>query len=207
MMPKHNAYSGWPRSGEIDILESRGNELLFDERDVNVGVGQTSSTLHFGPYWNANGFEFANFARNSNTTGFNEDFHIYRVGWTDQSIQFSVDDVVIGTIDINEVGNFWELGQFDTRFPEGRFNPWTRASRMAPFDQEFYLIINLAVGGTNGFFWDGLRNGNGPKPWRNDSPTAFRDFWQGRSDWLPTWGLGVDDRSHLQVDYVRVYAV
>lgn len=102
------------------------------------------------------------------------------------------------------------MGRFEERFGENvRFNPWTRdgASRMAPFDQEFYMIINLAVGGTNGFFWDGLRNDNGAKPWTNDSPTAFRDFWNGRNQWLPSWGLGVDDRSHLQVDYIRVYAV
>lgn len=205
MMPKHNAYSGWPRSGEIDIMESRGNLGLFDG-ERHVGVNQVSSTLHFGPYWNANGFEFANFAQNNATRGWNEDFHIYRVGWTPESIQFSVDDVVTGTIDINEIGNFWDLGQFDTRFP-GKFNPWTRATKMAPFDQEFYLIINLAVGGTQGFFYDGFRNENGPKPWTNDSPTAFRDFWQGRSNWLPTWNLNGDDRSHLKVDYIRVYAV
>lgn len=207
MMPKHNAYSGWPRSGEIDILESRGNEQLFDGEGRHMGTKHVSSTLHFGPYWNQNGYEFANFGHESNLTGFNEDFHIYRVGWTDKSIQFSVDDVVIGTIKLDEIGNFWELGKFDERFDPPRFNPWTRASPMAPFDQEFYMIINLAVGGTNGFFYDGLRNENGNKPWSNDSPTAFRDFWQGRDQWLPSWGLGVDDRSHLQVDYVRVYAV
>jgi hypothetical protein len=212
LMPKHNAYSGWPRSGEIDLMESRGNQQLFDGNDVNVGTEQVGSTIHYGPYWNQNGFEFANFHRNTNTTGtgFNDNFHIYRLGWTDTGLQFSVDDVVIGTIDLAEIGDFWQFGQFEERFGENvRFNPWTRAgaTNMAPFDQEFYMIINLAVGGTNGFFWDGLRNENGAKPWRNDSPTAFRDFWNGRNQWLSSWGLGVDDRSHLQVDYVRIYAV
>lgn len=206
LMPKHNAYSGWPRSGEIDLLESRGNTLLFDEANRNVGVKQVSSTLHFGPYWNVNGFENANFAKNDELTGFNENFHIYRVGWTPESIQFSVDNEVVGTINITEVGSFWELGNFDERAP-GKFNPWQSATPMAPFDQEFYMIINMAVGGTNGFFPDVLRNMNGNKPWRNDSPTAFRDFWNGRNDWLPTWNLGDDDSSHLQVDYIRVYAL
>ena len=56
LMPKHNAYSGWPRSGEIDLLESRGNILLFDAEDRNLGVNQVSLTLHFGPSWNVNGF-------------------------------------------------------------------------------------------------------------------------------------------------------
>lgn len=35
---------------------------------------------------------------------------------------------------------------------------------MAPFDQEFYFILNLAVGGN--YFQHGCSNGdNGEKPW------------------------------------------
>lgn len=26
MLPRYNEYGGWPASGEIDIMESRGNE-------------------------------------------------------------------------------------------------------------------------------------------------------------------------------------
>ncbi|OJA16599.1 hypothetical protein AZE42_12376 [Rhizopogon vesiculosus] len=33
-------------------------------------------------------------------------------------------------------------------------NPWVNGTNATPFDQEFYLIINLAVGGTNGWFPD-----------------------------------------------------
>lgn len=39
---------------------------------------------------------------------------------------------------------------------------------MAPFDQEFYLVINVAVGGINGFFPD-MRG----KPWNNVSPNVI----------------------------------
>jgi hypothetical protein len=35
---------------------------------------------------------------------------------------------------------------------------------MAPFDQEFYIIMNLAIGGT-AYFSDGFDNRNGGKPW------------------------------------------
>lgn len=42
------------------------------------------------------------------------------------------------------------------------FSPWETAEvGHAPFDQEFYIIINLAVGGTAGYFKDNL----GGKPW------------------------------------------
>ena len=50
-------------------------------------------------------------------------------------------------------------------------------------DQEFYLILNVAIGGTNGWFLDGV----GGKPWVDQSPTAKRDFWNAKESWFPTW--------------------
>lgn len=72
---------------------------------------------------------------------------------------------------------------------------------------QFYLIMNLAVGGTNGFFPD-EGNASG-KPWRNNSPTAIRDFWNGRNQWLGGWNLGVNTvlDASLQVDHVRIWAL
>jgi hypothetical protein len=62
-------------------------------------------------------------------------------------------------------------------------------------DQRFYLIINLAVGGTNGYFPDGV----GGKPWTDTSAHAANDFWGAVDTWYPTW------TSPMMVDYVRVY--
>jgi beta-glucanase (GH16 family) len=44
MMPRESFYGGWPTSGEIDIMESRGNRDLgsFDG-GVNIGVEQVYS--------------------------------------------------------------------------------------------------------------------------------------------------------------------
>lgn len=43
MMPKDSVYGEWPKSGEIDIMESRGNSVGYDGgRDVYF------STLHWG---------------------------------------------------------------------------------------------------------------------------------------------------------------
>ena len=55
-------------------------------------------------------------------------------------------------------------------------NPWGYTGNDAtPFDQEFYLILNVAVGGTNGWFDDGVQG----KPWVNDDPSAKLEFWNG----------------------------
>lgn len=36
-------------------------------------------------------------------------------------------------------------------------DPWSRTGLPnTPFDQEFYLILDVAVGGTNGYFEDGI---------------------------------------------------
>ena len=44
MMPVNDTYGQWPNSGEIDIMESRGNSIKYDLG----GVDSYSSTLHWG---------------------------------------------------------------------------------------------------------------------------------------------------------------
>jgi hypothetical protein len=88
-------------------------------------------------------------------------------------------------------------------------DPWSQTGRdNTPFDQSFYLILNVAVGGTGGYFlyvhlhftWYPLSvsfanhrcsDSVGGKPWVDwGSATAARDFWRANKTWLPTWGPG-----------------
>ena len=66
---------------------------------------------------------------------------------------------------------FWDFGEFEKDFP-GAKNPWEGASEMAPFDTEFYLLINLAVGGANEYWSDEFWYEN-RKPWRTTSPQVL----------------------------------
>lgn len=197
-MPMHNVYGGWPRSGEIDVMEMRGNANLFNGA-VNVGVEQAGHTMHFGPNWDANGWPTSHYTRNQ-SPGFDAGFHRYRLRWTATEIQFFIDDILSGTV-AGGTG-FWDRGGFAN---SGHANPWVGAELMAPFDQEFYIIMNLAVGGVN-YFADNFVNSPHPKPWNNGSPRAATDFFDYRHWWLPTWNQATD-QSHMQVDYVRVWAV
>lgn len=52
MLPKHNEYGQWPTSGEIDIMESRGNSPSYSEGGHNA----FASTLHWGPDYHNNAF-------------------------------------------------------------------------------------------------------------------------------------------------------
>lgn len=46
MLPTENKYGGWPRSGEIDIVETRGNED-FKCGGRPFGRQLAGSTLHW----------------------------------------------------------------------------------------------------------------------------------------------------------------
>merc|ERR1712244_184682 len=59
MLPRSNAYGGWPRSGEIDIMESRGPPGGAGDYGVN-------STLHWGPDFNNNRFSMTTGAKKMN---------------------------------------------------------------------------------------------------------------------------------------------
>jgi len=164
MMPKDSVYGGWPDSGEVDLVEGRGNRNLYQNGE-QIGSQHVGSTLH-----NSNGWRSVSW---NNPNGFVDDLHTYRAEWHEDHFVFIVDNV-----------------------------PQSIPDTAHPFDQEFYLIINLAIGGTNYFFPDDAENPGG-KPWLNTSYHGPRDFWQGRDQWLPTW---VSPFKALEMDYIRVWA-
>jgi beta-glucanase (GH16 family) len=202
LLPIESIYGGWPASGEIDMMETKGNTNYWDpgRNNVQVGAERMGSTLNYGPRWDINGWSSTTASRNR-SPGFNENFHIYKMVWTPESLQFFLDGERILSVTPGD-GGFWERGGFGwTGLP----NPWVNGTRMAPFDNEFGIILSHGVGGTS-VFSDNYVNGNGQKPWVNNNGRAMADFWIGRSQWKSQWELHTA-RSHLQVDYVRVWAL
>jgi beta-glucanase (GH16 family) len=78
LLPKRNDYGTWPASGEIDLVESRGNKNLI-QNGKNIGVKTMHSTLHYGPYSSLN--SPTSFVKVSEI-GFDEAFHKYQMEWT-----------------------------------------------------------------------------------------------------------------------------
>ncbi|KAH8659712.1 concanavalin A-like lectin/glucanase domain-containing protein [Ilyonectria robusta] len=89
--------------------------------------------------------------------------------------------------DFTKNKNLWTYGEFAGSSVNGSVpvDPWSSTGRAnTPFDQSFFLILNVAVGSTNGWFPDAV----GGKPWADNSETPMRDFWKSNSTWLPSWG-------------------
>lgn len=181
MMPTESVYGSWPRSGEIDIMESRGNNYTHPQGGNNV----ISSTLHWGPVPLADGWFRNNVKRAALHTTYAKDFHTFGVEWSEKYIFSYIDTRLLQVMYVNFDKGFWEKGNFPAATDNGTalVNPWVGAPTSAPFDQNFFLILNVAVGGTNGWFGDGFLG----KPWVDLAPNAPQQFWEGRSQWYPTW--------------------
>lgn len=119
MMPEDESYYGqWPKCGEIDVMEVHGSAL-----------STTYGTLHFGePHTQKQG----SYTLPEGQTNFGEDFHIFACEWDPDEFRFYVDDVL-----------FYTVNDWFTQKPG-----FGKVAYPAPYDQPFYMILNLAVGGS-----------------------------------------------------------
>jgi beta-glucanase (GH16 family) len=107
----------WPKGGEIDIMEYRGNEPYT-----------TSGAIHFwrgkceGESLDCRRFFVKEFT--TEESKLSEEFHIYALEWTEDELTWYFEDEIFQRIRFDE---------FDTEFN--------------PFSTPFYIILNLAVGG------------------------------------------------------------
>ncbi|KAK7467309.1 hypothetical protein VKT23_004366 [Stygiomarasmius scandens] len=204
MLPEENTYGPWPQSGEIDIMEARGNLNTYGAQGLNF----VRSSLNYGPLGSLITFIFGWWEVKRG--GFNEDFHTYTLEWTSEWMRIYVDSRLQAMLDLSikkEKNSFWNRGHF----PQTAQNGSTQAVVQniyqeknggwnAPFDQKFYLILDLAVGGTSGWFPDGV----GDKPWHDGSATAMYDFARAQDTWSRTWPDSVDDRA-FRIDSVKMW--
>ncbi|XP_034231448.1 beta-1,3-glucan-binding protein-like [Thrips palmi] len=198
LKPASNAYGAWPASGEMDLVESRGNANLKHVRTGETqGVQKVGATLHFGPNSSYNIWRLTHWEKILERGDFADAFHVFGMEWSPAGFRFTVDREEIGSMPVPP-GGFWDLGGFD-KDPGGP-NIWANGTELAPFDRKFYIILNVAVGGT--FFPNGMVNKPYPRAWNWTSGHPLREFWEHRHWWLPTWK---GEHAAMQVDYVRVY--
>lgn len=148
----------WPAIWMLPEDSAYGGWASSGEIDIMEGWGSTSDkicgTIHFGGVWPNNTY-LTNDYFFSDGDG-TQNWHTYSIEWERGEIRWYVDDILYST------QNDW--------YSEGFSYP-------APFDQNFYIILNLAVGG----HFDGV-----------DGIYADPNIF-------------ADGEKHFDIDYVRVY--
>lgn len=169
LLPEDQAYGQWPASGEIDLVESRGNDASYPG-----GVNCFGSTLHWGPYWPEDPYTLTHadycLSTDSGKT-LHDDFHTYGMVWNSEELYTYIDEDSNRVLSVNmSDSSFFDKGGWSKSSTIN--NPWYGQPNNAPFDQKFYLIFDVAVGGVNGYFPDNV----GGKTWSDTSSNAAGDF-------------------------------
>ncbi len=102
---------GWPKCGEVDIMEY-----------VGKNPHEIHSTLH-----TPDSHGQSKNTKITTLTDIEEGFHIYKANWTEDAIEFFIDDQLTYT-----------------------FSPEIKNDSTWPFNQPFYIILNMAIGGNFG---------------------------------------------------------
>ena len=119
----------WPAYWMMPQDDVYGGWAASGEIDIMEARGrlpnQSIGALHFGAAWpnNVHTHEVYHFPTDRNIA----DFNVYAIEWEEDEIRWYVNDVLI------KQSTWWYTQGHD--FP-------------APFDQDFYMLLNLAIGGT-----------------------------------------------------------
>ena len=110
----------WPSCGEIDLMEFYDGQIL------------ANACWSGGRNWRADWDTVKKPLAEFKDDAWDERFHIWRMDWDEASIRLYVDNLLLNTIHLTETINASDRG------PKN------------PFHQPHYLLLNLAIGGTQG---------------------------------------------------------
>jgi len=104
----------WPLCGEIDLMEY----YRIDDEPTLLANACWGDGVWDSSYWKVSGFA-------EKDDAWEEEFHIWRMEWTEDYIRLYVDDMLLNEIDVTKTLN-----------PDG----------VNPFRLPMHMLINLAVG-------------------------------------------------------------
>ncbi len=150
--------------------------------------------MHWGPDFFTNQYTKTHAEKSSSSGSFADEFHTFGLYWDQNTLYTYLDTDSNKVLQVDHSSqSYW-----DKSGVTNRSNPWQYSkNKNAPFDRPYYLILNLAVGGTAGYFRDGVA----AKPWSDTSQRASSEFYDNKGQWWSTWG----DHSNFQIDSVKVW--
>jgi beta-glucanase (GH16 family) len=122
----------WPAFWMMPQDDAYGGWAASGEIDIMESANATNwidGTIHYGGSWPAN--QYSGGSYNPGGTNFADDYHTYAIEWEPEEIRWYVDDVLYST----KHSWLW-------------YSDGAPGNPLAPFDQDFYLILNAAIGGT-----------------------------------------------------------
>jgi len=128
LLPTDWVYGGWPSSGEIDLMEAVSLDTPGRPNEVH-------GSMNYGmkwPQWSATGRSYRS------PSSFTAKFHTFLLEWEADEIRWFVDGIHYQTQRSDNWYNYIWGGQ-----QQG----FVVANPRAPYDQDFHLLLNLAVGG------------------------------------------------------------
>jgi beta-glucanase (GH16 family) len=123
MLPTNNLYGGWPHSGEIDIMEHVG----YEPNKVHA----STHTTKFNHQNNAGALTSTKTLFEATTQ-----LNVYALEWEPGEMRMYVNDELIGRFGYSPA-----------------FNQEVPYDDVFPFDNNFHIILNLAIGGN----WGGVQ--------------------------------------------------
>jgi beta-glucanase (GH16 family) len=120
----------WPAFWMMPQDDVYGGWAASGEIDImesSNAMNAIGGAIHFGGTWPDNTYTSGSYAPGGS---FADDFHVYAIEWEADEMRWYVDDV-----------------HYMTRVSSQWYTNAAPGDPNAPFDQEFFIILNLAVGG------------------------------------------------------------
>ncbi|MBC8368192.1 family 16 glycosylhydrolase [bacterium] len=121
----------WPAFWMMPQDDAYGGWASSGEIDIMESANTTdfiNGTIHYGGSWPANNSSSGSYSAGG--VNFADDFHVYAIEWEPEQIRWYVDDLL-----------------YSTKYSWQWYSDGAPGNPLAPFDQDFYIILNAAVGG------------------------------------------------------------
>lgn len=133
----------WPAFWMLPTDSPYGGWASSGEIDIMESVNAANSmhgTIHYGSNWPNNQLNGGSL---NNGTDFSTDFHTFSVEWEPDEIRWYIDGQ-----------------QYHSVISDNWFSSAAPGNNRAPFDSQFHILLNVAVGGD----WPGNPNGSASYP-------------------------------------------
>nr|XP_050850718.1 beta-1,3-glucan-binding protein 1-like [Vespula vulgaris] len=171
--------------GNDNLVDAENLEKIYDARKLEFGLRSGSPTI----------YEDIVQKTVDRDSKWNKDFHVYTTIWDANGFKFLADGEEIGRL-LPTVNGWLHNNNSNVH----------GMTKIAPFDQEFYISIGIGVGGLR-VFPDKTISSGYKKPWKNVGAKPMLQFWHSRSQWLPSWRRDNSKKRALEIDYVKVWSL